>query len=44
MLNVSQIILFCEINITILHGCENKIIINSGQPRVCVKNHSNTLP
>jgi len=27
-----------------LHGCENKIIIITGQPRVCVKNHSNTLP
>jgi len=34
----------CEINITMLHGCENKIIIITGQPRVCVKNQSNTLP
>ena len=27
-----------------LQGCENKIIIISSQPRVCVINHSNTLP
>ena len=26
-----------------MQGCENKIIIISGQSRVCVKCHSNTL-